>query len=597
MTHPSAADSLLAPVATTPEEIIHAGMSFEEFAGGEPVTVELPAADQSISFDEFAGGKPVTVEPAPAPAADPSIGETITDALTSAMGFLMEPDAEGRPSFVMRTMQDIVGRAETFDKIDKLVSSGEQTLGEGLLQATGKVGAGAVLDVLGEGLTSGLELLSDVTPDEIEDPIVQGLASAGTAFLETDLGRDGLKAAQAGFASWNEFRANNPRAARNIEAVVDIGLLMAPVKVKPKISAKPTFADKLATNVTSSATAQTLRQKLDFVEALVRPKQTKKVREEEIRRTTEGGIIRGRDIELSASERSMADEVGKIEGVGSDKTLLQNLNTIADANRAEAEFLQAALKKNDVDIPESDIAVTLENAVQTLIDDPLLVGDAAKVAERLAQRMKVIASEHPATASGLLAARKEFDALVRESKRGAFDPNQENAISAAVREVRQSVNDLIDSRVTDVAVKDSLRKQSNLFRAIDNIAPKAADEAGNAALRLFQKVGRAIDMGATVKQAIVGGLALGTGGFVFGQALANAAPFALGAAGTIGLVLGGKKLATSALSKNALALLIRQADNAIRATTDKKLLAELKADRAAVAEIFKQLQSEKTENE
>lgn len=532
-------------------------------------------------------------------AAKPSPEEAIAPAegLTGPELVLGSPAPAGEsPGFIERVRADLAERGRMLDEIQAAEEAG-QPLGESLFQVAGKVMAGSVLDVIGEGVVSAIGGLSAITPDEIEDPIVQGAVSLGTAFLETDLGREGLEAVEKGFAAYNEFSAENPRAARNIESVVDIGLLLAPVKGKPKVKAQPTFADKLATRVTAAGEAQTLRQKSNFVDDLIRPKQTKKVREEEILRSTEEGALATRTTELSSFERAMADEVGKLPEVSSSKTLLGNLNAIQVANRAEGKSLVAALRKNDVDIPASEITASLDDAIAVLKADPLLIEGPERIALNLAERMKTLAAEQPATASGLLQARKNFDALVRESRPKAFDPAVENSISAAVREVRQSINDLIDSKVTDVAVKDSLRKQSNLFRAVENIGPKAADEAGNSILRLFQRVGRATDMGKSLTQKIALGLGIAGGGTALAFNAGSVAPFLIASAIPAAMLFGGGKLAASATTKKAIGSLLRQSDKAIRETKDKALLAQLRADRGAVAEIFKQLQTEDQTNE
>ena len=54
------------------------------------------------------------------------------------------------------------------------------------------------------------------------------------------------------------------------------------------------------------------------------------------------------------------------------------------------------------------------------------------------------------------------------------------------QQITNATNDFIAKTAPDVNVKQSLRKQSNLYSALDNIAPKAADEAGNAISRLWQ---------------------------------------------------------------------------------------------------------------
>ena len=105
-----------------------------------------------------------------------------------------------------------------------------------------------------------------------------------------------------------------------------------------------------------------------------------------------------------------------------------------------------------------------------LADNPLIVGDSAKAAERIVVKMKQIARSKKSTGSGLLAARKELDAQMRSLKgQKVFDPTLENAMSTALKEIRQTVNGFLARKATQVKVQESLRLQSNLLRAMDNI--------------------------------------------------------------------------------------------------------------------------------
>ena len=507
---------------------------------------------------------------------DPPTVETDTDAPTEERGFLE------------RLGEDIESREAILAEINRANEAGEQTLPESVLQALGKVGFGVMLDVIGEGLISGIRGLSEITPDFIEDPIVDAVSQAGNAFLETDIGKAGLEAIQKGFASYNEFASENPRAARNIEAVIDVGLMLAPIKGKPKVKAKPTFADKLATKTQAAAVAQSARQRAAFTDDLVSPKKTKKVKEEEILRSTEEGVLGTRTVEPSAFERSMADEVSKIAEVKPSNTLLGNLNVVRDASRLEAETLKAALRKNEVIFPRAEFNAELDRAIARLAKSPSIVGDAAKSAEKVVAEMRRITSELPSTGSGLLQARKDLDRFIKAQKPAVFDASKESAVSTAVREIRQTTNSFLDAKAVNVAVKESLRKQSLLFGAVDNIGPKAADEAGNAITRLFQKVARAIPIKNQTASGVITGLGMmvGAGAAV---TVANVAPFMTALAIPAGALFAGGKFAASPAAKQAIASILRLTDKAIRTTKDKALIAELKADRGAVAEIFKQL--------
>lgn len=497
---------------------------------------------------------------------------------------IVEAPAPVAPTgFVGRVEQDVLDRKDLAIEIQDIFARGEQTFGESVLQLTGKVGAGTILDFLGEAVISGVEGLSAITPDAIEDPLIETATKAAHLFLDTDLGNAGLEAANKGLEAWNEFRAENPRAARNIESVVDIGLLIAPVKGKPKIKSQPTLAGRAAESLTVRAEAQTARQKSDFVDDLVLPKPTAAVRTEQVARTAEEGLLGTKTVELSAGERAIADQVSLIEGVTPSKTLQGNFTAISEEVASEAKNLKDLLKKNDVLIPKREFTTELDNAILRLQENPLLVGDAAKTAEKVVNKMKQIVDENPGTASGLLQSRKELDAWIKTQRPKIFDPNQESALSIAVREVRQSTNNFIDERVVNVAVKDSLRKQSHLFRAMDNIGPKAADEASNAILRAWQSANKVLGLKGEFNQILA--TAFGIGGL---GAAATFAPFftKLLLAGTVTFAAG--KAVLSPTAKKGVSKLLGAVDKAIRASKDEALISQLRLDRAAIVEILKQ---------
>lgn len=495
--------------------------------------------------------------------------------------------------------EDFESRVQDFDELNQAVLAGDITQEEAALGLVGKVGAGFAMDLIGEALLLGGRGIAAITPQEIADPISQTASKVAHSFLNTDLGKAGMDAAQSGFEAYNEFAAENPRAARNIESVMNIGLLLAPIKGKPKISAAPTAASKKAPTIlgraaegfTQRAEAQTARSQVEFLDDLVRPKQTAAVRSEQIRRTTEGGAFSGRTVQPSAAESAMADAVGSVQGVTSNNTMLNNLNLIDKEVRIEADALKKALSKNDIIVPRAEFTGALDDAIVRLGENPTLVGDAARSASRVMDKMKSIVAKNKSTGSGLLQSRKELDAWIKTQKPKIFDPAQESALSTAVREIRQTTNDFIDQRVVNVGVKQSLARQSNLLRSVENIAPKAAEEASNGALRLFQNIAKAIPIKGDAAQKIVTGLGIGGLGVA-----ATMVPFmtkiAIGG-GT--LVIGGKIVASPA-TKKGVSTLLRLADEAIKKTKDPRLLLELRADRAALAEGFKQINSEDRRN-
>lgn len=106
-------------------------------------------------------------------------------------------------------------RADMAQQAADAYQQGNQTLPETFLQVTGKGVAGLVNDVVGEGLAAGFRAL----PDVIEQPIREGASSAFNYIADSPVG----DLAKSYLARYGEFAQENPRAARNIEAIGNIG--------------------------------------------------------------------------------------------------------------------------------------------------------------------------------------------------------------------------------------------------------------------------------------------------------------------------------------------------------------------------------------
>ena len=235
-------------------------------------------------------------------------------------------------------------------------------------------------------------------------------------------------------------------------------------------------------------TLSTLRSK--FVRDLTRPEQTNKIKLMEVPRTREvgRGPFRKNIIDPSLKEANITKEVLKIPKIGRHNTFQRNYNIISSFNKKEAEKLVTLMKENDFIYPRQELASRLNETRKVLSENPLLVGDAGKTANKMINKVEQMVNEAPAKGSNLLEIRKNYDNWIQSQKgQNIFDPKNENALSIANREIRRTINNFLDEKATKVSLKDSLRKQSNLYGALENIAPKAAKEANSAIGRLFQK--------------------------------------------------------------------------------------------------------------
>lgn len=491
-------------------------------------------------------------------------------------------------SFAQRFGEDLAKRQKIAEEIKRATNEGEQSFAEGMLQLVGKVGAGSVFDFIGEVLVSGGRGLSAIMPDTTETLLKVTALTAAYQFLNTDIGKLGLEAAKLGIPAYQKFAESNPRSARNIEAVVNIGLLAAPVSRSASPSMIRTSGEgwlaRTAGRLEGAAGAQETARRASFVDDLITPKATAKVRLDRTGRTVEEGVLKQKVVALSPAEQRISAEIAVIPGVVQSNTLQGNMNVIRTELGNEAGRLATILKDSPVRISRTEVQKSLELARRNLERVPTLTGDAAKTADRLVDSAMTFINKNPQTSAGVLKARQQFDDFLLSQRKNILgDATAENALSIAAKEIRQTMNRLIQTRNPTTGVRSSLNRQTNMFRALDNIGPKAADEAGNIITRAWQNTLQILPFRGEFNQLMAA--AFGIGGL---GASALFAPFF-----TKGVFLGGfgflaGKAITSPSAKRALAALIRQSDKAIKVATNPDMLRQLRTDRAFLVEMLKE---------
>lgn len=344
--------------------------------------------------------------------------------------------------------------------------------------------------------------------------------------------------------------------------------------IKPK---KPTILGKAGEKLEAKAAEQVAKKRTDFLDDLVSPKLTAQVKAERAARTGDPTLLKAGKVEPTAGEAAVAEAVGDVPGVLPKNTIFKNLKAVNRGIATEGERLERALAAQPNKIPREAMIAERKALEKRLAENPLLVGDAAKVAKKVGAKAEELIKEHGATGVGMLRARRELDVFVKkQSPKGVFDPARESALTVAVKEVRQSMNSLIEKSSASVKVKESLSTQANLFRGAENISAKAADQAGSKIEQLRKRVSKALG----VKEVAGASIAVvGIGAAVAAKALA---------AGFIAVQAG--KLIMSPTAKRGVAKLLQQSEKAIRKTTDPATISVLRADRSAVIDLLKRIE-------
>lgn len=389
--------------------------------------------------------------------------------------------------------------------------------------------------------------------------IKQGLEVAGGAIQKIP----GVEELQQKIA---ELQKNNPQIAKDLGDIFNTAILIGGGKTTASAGKE---LERAGQSIERSGIATAKAEKEKFTQSLVSPIETKAVKEAQVGRTVESGKFFKSDVvQPTPMEAAFAKEVSQIPGISSKNTFQKNFNIIKEFNSKQAKQLESDVAKYDFIIPKRNILAQLRNSAEELQSSPLIVGDAEKTAAKLIKGAEEIIAKNKGTGSGLLKARKEFDAWVLKQKPKVFDAKAENAFTIANDKVRRTLNDILDNHATNLGVKDSLRKQSLLYRSMENIGVKAAQEANSPFLRMLDRVGKVLGVKSRIVQGVAA--AVGIGGL---GAAATFAPAAAVLGGTGFILYKGGRLVMSAQAKIALGRLLKQAGH-ILTPEEKNLIKE-----------------------
>lgn len=493
-------------------------------------------------------------------------------------------------SFIDDVSQDLEKRAKEVEQTAKDYKEGKISFVEAELQTFGKGVAGSIIDVggevigtLAEGAGKGIQYMMPETSAEIVEMTKSGL----DFLLNTELGKMGTEAILDGVESWEGFKAENPRAAKNIESVVNIGTILAPVKVKAnaKPKADPSKLQKAADDLREAQLAKEMPKREAFALKLSEPKLTEDELAARARRTTqESGILRKNVYEPTARETLIAKEFAKLP-IDKGYSFQKNLNIVDGEISRLSLQLEKTLGTVKTTIDDISVQNKVDDAIDKLMTEKLtMVGDEAtnKVLMTMATKIDRLWNESDKSPLGLLKVRQEFDSWAKANGAKWSNDVKVNNINEGSRALRNALNDVLEEAVPDGKVKDSLMKQHLLLSGADNLAIKAGKEGTHVITRLWNNVANLAPFKSETNRVIGAGLGLPIG--VAAHAMAPALGVAIIGGSTAYLLSKGIMKATS---KKSLALLLEQTDKALKIAKNPDMIKQLRADRLAIVEILK----------
>lgn len=336
-----------------------------------------------------------------------------------------------------------------------------------------------------EAISRGYNSLPDKVTKPISNAISSGVGAISGAYHK---GVDSLADTSQGKAI-GDYLMDSPHAQKIMQEVSDDGKSLANVltlgKIKPKIGELSEAAGNILYD-SGKAVQDLAHQK--YIQDLVLPKETPTVKADKALNTKQED---GKNIyQPSPAEVEMAKTVGEIPGIGKSLSPQGNLSKIVEANRNEANSLQETLQRNNVSVDLGIIQNGINQSMKNLADHPYVTGDGVPASLNVVKIMNKAILDNAEqngtiTTANLLKARKDFDKALPPR---VFTSTTDTPVMVAAKEMRKTINEAIASADPSANVLESLKKQSVLYDAADNIAPKAAGEAITPFKRAMQAV-------------------------------------------------------------------------------------------------------------
>lgn len=446
-------------------------------------------------------------------------------------------------------------------------------LGEAIIPAAG--------DVMIEGAKIAGKVLSNVTPDVIENPTVNAVIDIGQAISELPTVQEMIELAKENYPKYLAMAKEYPHYDRMIKNVFSIASLGTNTKVEAGL-------DAMGVGLKASASKSTWKTRREGVQNMLAP-----IHPETSDMTTTMSPTRteGMFNSIKPNYTDQAEEIiditAMVPKLKPNGSFTGSRNIIYDeitstASKLKTDILAAGNPKLTV-----DVATQLQDAMDIFPESVGfgLAGGTPKFATDLMTTAIRLVKESDGTAAGVLEARKKLDKFINKHQPKSLTQEYINSKAVAVSEIRTIMNDAVAGAVPDVKVKELLAKQHKLYKAWDVTGDKAINESRNAVGRLWQKVtGGNVSIPKTpmALRALGGGLAYWVSS---GNAVYALGGIAAATAGVVGYdVLTGPKL------RQTLGSLLTDTSKLIKTTKDTTLLKQLKADRLIVIGLLTDLE-------
>jgi hypothetical protein len=308
-----------------------------------------------------------------------------------------------------------------------------------------------------------------VLPEAAENAIASGVRALGSTAP--------VQAAGRRLAQW---RAKSPESYAAAGEAANIAMALLPTKKLPTPNLGPQAASKLAKTMAERRAKETLN--------MLTPDHP----------YDQGNLV----IDDTAMERKLfvpnkryqgvIDEVNSVPGVNPRKSYTANKNALEKhVNELDADLSEKL--KNAEGIPAPVIDHALKQSVARAHDNLTLVADAGKFADNIYAKFNELVQADMVNGEiapqSLLGVRRNLDRWLDNSPTDVFGPGG-TAAKVATREIRQSINNLVDGAAPQAGVKTTLGRMNKALEARDLMRPRAEGEGTNRLSRYMETLER-----------------------------------------------------------------------------------------------------------
>lgn len=456
--------------------------------------------------------------------------------------------------------------------------------------------SGGVFDITANALGAAAGGISILVPDSIEDPVKQTISDGFNYLVNSTAGKyfiDKLNEVDDATQAFQDTLMAFPDAEVLLDSGINLAAMATPsARFKPMRDIDLTESKGKA--IKFAAGRKVIEnQRADALDVVL-PMETLERSKEMVSDSEVKGIFNTVNYKPTDRELDMAKEA-QIAGVRS-KDIYQTSYLKVDAQIGKlANDLVKRLETSEFKLSPEEIKLELQaRASSTLENNPILKSNETleNTFQFVIDRASILIKQYGETPAGMLKARKELDKMIKATDKGGLDPTgQLNAQRLAYRTVRTAMNELVeDATGGKLDVKNSLRRQSLLFEARDNIQDKAAEQAKTAVGRLFQNTSKVLTGKQKLNQAWItlGGVTAGSAA----TSIAGLLPYFSVGVGAGGVTYLAYKGAMSPKTKAAMGNLLIATNKAINMSKNAgpkgaDMLSQLKADKAILLDLMK----------